>query len=138
MPALDLYHDHVKQALINDGWTITHDPLLLFIGERDLFVDLGAQKLFAAEKAGRKIAVEIKGFTGRSDVADLEQALGQYVLYRDLMAQSHPDQTLFLAISVIVFKSLFEEPIGKLVLRSQRLKLIVFDNEEERILQWID
>lgn len=138
MPALDLYHDHVKQALINDGWTITHDPLLLVIGRKDLFVDLGAQKLFAAEKEGRKIAVEIKSFTGRSDVADLEQALGQYVLYRDLMAQSLPDQTLFLAISVIVFRSLFEEPIGKLVLRSERLKLIVFDNKEERILQWID
>lgn len=138
MPARDLYHDHVKQALINDGWTITDDPLLLFIGDKDLFVDLGAQKLFAAEKAGRKIAIEIKSFVSRSDVADLEQALGQYVLYRDVMAQSHPYTSLFLAISVIVFKSLFEEPIGKLLLTSQRLKLIVFDNEQERILQWID
>ena len=27
MPAKDIYHDTVKNALIKDGWTITHDPL---------------------------------------------------------------------------------------------------------------
>ena len=26
--AKDIYHDPVKEALIKDGWTITHDPLL--------------------------------------------------------------------------------------------------------------
>jgi hypothetical protein len=24
----DIYHDTVKRALIKDGWTITHDPLI--------------------------------------------------------------------------------------------------------------
>jgi len=138
MPARDFYHDHVKQALINDGWTITHDPLILVIGKKDLFVDLGAQKLFAAEKAGQKIAVEIKSFSSRSDVADLEFALGQYTLYLDIMAQTEPDRTLFLAISQSVFKALFEEPIGLILLKNQRLRLIVFDNEQEQILQWIN
>lgn len=137
MPARDRYHDHVKQALINDGWTITDDPLLLTIGEKVLFVDLGAQKLFAAEKAGRKIAVEIKSFISRSDVADLELALGQYTLYLDILARTEPDRTLFLAISQSVFKALFEAPIGLILLENQRLRLIVFDNEQEQILQWI-
>ncbi len=26
MPAKDIYHDAVKNALIKDGWTITADP----------------------------------------------------------------------------------------------------------------
>ena len=26
MPARDMYHNAVKAALINDGWTVTHDP----------------------------------------------------------------------------------------------------------------
>ncbi len=26
MPAQDLYHNIVKNALLKDGWTITHDP----------------------------------------------------------------------------------------------------------------
>ncbi|WP_373529451.1 element excision factor XisH family protein [Nostoc sp.] len=29
-----------------------------------------------------KIVVEVKSFVGQSDVKDLEQALGQYILYR--------------------------------------------------------
>ncbi len=62
MPARDFYHDVVKAALIADGWTITDDPLKLHVGKKDLFVDLGAERLLAADKGGRKIAVEVKSF----------------------------------------------------------------------------
>lgn len=57
MPAKDLYHDTVKNALIKDAWNITDDPYVLAIGKRDLFVDLGAEKLIYAEKGNQKIAV---------------------------------------------------------------------------------
>ncbi|MFM2431796.1 MAG: fdxN element excision controlling factor protein [Cyanobacteriota bacterium] len=43
MPAKDLFHDAVKAALVKDGWTVTHDPLTLKVGKKDLFVDLGAE-----------------------------------------------------------------------------------------------
>lgn len=44
MPARDLYHDTVKNALVKDGWTITHDPLRLRLRRgKSLFVDLGAE-----------------------------------------------------------------------------------------------
>ena len=49
MPAKDLYHEAVKNALIKDGWTITHDPLTLKIGESRLFMDLGAEQMIGAE-----------------------------------------------------------------------------------------
>ena len=62
MPAKDIYHDTAKNALIKDGWTVTQDPLRLRIGKKDLFVDLGAQRILAAEKGTEKIAVEIKSF----------------------------------------------------------------------------
>lgn len=45
MPAKDIYHDTVKNALIKDGWNITNDPYILTIGRKDLFVDLAAEKL---------------------------------------------------------------------------------------------
>lgn len=80
MPARDLFHDQVKHALIKDGWTITDDPLHIKWRKKNLYVDLGAERLLAAEKAERRIAVEIKSFVGRSDIADLEAALGQFVL----------------------------------------------------------
>ena len=31
--AKDIYHNLVKQALINEGWTITHDPYYPIIYE---------------------------------------------------------------------------------------------------------
>jgi len=74
MPARDIYHETVKKALIKDGWTITHDPLILRWGATDVYIDLGAEQLLAAEKEGRKIAVEIKSFLGKSNVDDLEKA----------------------------------------------------------------
>lgn len=42
-------------------------------GAHNLFVDLGAERLVAAEREGVRIAVEIKGFAGSSEVADLRQ-----------------------------------------------------------------
>src|SRR2546430_10502525 len=75
MPAQDIYHDAVLRALTADGWMITHDPLSLSYGGRDLYVGLGAERTtIAAERDGQKIAIEIKSFLGSSPVRDLEEA----------------------------------------------------------------
>src|SRR5258708_22379689 len=66
MPARNIHHAVVVRALTADGWTITHDPYPLSFGGKDLFVDLGAEEAaLAAEKEGRRIAVEIQSFLGR-------------------------------------------------------------------------
>lgn len=80
MPAKDFYHHHVKNALIKDGWTITHDPFKVEWLETKLQIDFGAERLIAAERGAEKIAVEVKSFIGPSKMEDLEGALGQYVL----------------------------------------------------------
>lgn len=51
---------------------------------RSAFVDLGAEKLFAAEKEGKRIAVEVKSFISPSVVKDLEQ-VGQYIMYLQVL-----------------------------------------------------
>ncbi len=137
MPAKDLYHDAVKAALVTDGWTITDDPLTLRWGPKDLFVDLGAEKLLSAEKAGRKIAVEIKSFLGRSDVEDLRNALGQFVLYQQVLEEVEPDREIFLAIHQFVFEDVFQEALGKLLLTKKSLQLIVVDVNKEEIVRWL-
>ena len=53
MPAQDIFHDVVKNALTKDGWTITDDPLYISFGGVDFYVDLGAEKIIGAEKEGR-------------------------------------------------------------------------------------
>ena len=50
MPARNRFHNQVRNALVQDGWTSTHDPLRLRWGVKDMFVDLGAERLLAAEK----------------------------------------------------------------------------------------
>ena len=137
MPAKDIYHNCVKNALIKDDWIITHDPLSLKWGKKDMYVDLGAEQLLAAEKAKFKIAVEIKSFTGLSEMADLEKAIGQYILYNDVLAQVEPDRKLYLAISEEVANGLFAEPLGELLLKNNRFCLVVFEPNKETIIKWI-
>ncbi len=137
MPAKDIYHDNVKNALIKDGWVITHDPLRLQWGSKDMYVDLGAEQLMAAERAGRKIAVEIKSFIGPSEIEDLKIALGQFVLYRAVMRNTEPDRELYLAVRQATFVALFDEPVGKLLLESEHVRLVVFDPQAEEIVKWI-
>jgi hypothetical protein len=60
-PARDRDAALVARALVAEGWTITHDPLALSFGGRDLSVDLGAELgTIAAERHGEGVAVEIK------------------------------------------------------------------------------
>jgi len=79
MPARDFYHNTVITALQKDGWTITHDPYRLKLARgKNLFVDLGAERLIAAEKDLEKIAIEIKSFRSPSEMKALEEAIGQF------------------------------------------------------------
>ncbi len=137
MPARDLYHGSAKRALVKDGWTITHDPLRLEWGGKDMSVDLGAERILAAQKGDRKIAVEIKSFVGASDVNDLEKALGQYVLYHDVMAETEPQRVLHLAVPQKIVLDIFEEPLGTLLLKNHRVRIVGFDPAKEVIVQWI-
>ncbi len=137
MPAHDLYYETVKKALVQDGWTITHDPLHLSWGGKDLYVDLGAERLLAADKEGRKIAVEIKSFVGLSLMEDLEKALGQFVLYRAILEHRDPQRELYLAVPEDILHELFEEPLGELVLKNQLARIIGFDPKTEVIVKWM-
>lgn len=136
MPARDHLHEHVRRALIRDGWTITHDPLHLRWGKKDLYVDLGAERFLGAERAGVKIAVEIKSFANPSLMDALEKALGQFVLYDDILERVEPTRTLYLAVDDAVHHEVFEDPVGELLLSKGRLRLLVFNTEDEVIERW--
>jgi hypothetical protein len=135
----NIYRDAVVRALTTDGWTITDDPLKLSYGDRELFVDLGAERAtLGAEKAGRTIAVEIQSFLGRSPVRDLEEALGQYDVYRAVLEELEPDRRLYLAVTTQVHENLLSSRFGEFIVSRLRLSVLVFDDEQERISQWIE
>lgn len=147
MPPRDSIHHIVKQAIIKDGWQITDDPYVISYGERFLFVDLAATEsstpdqifgqFIGAEYQNSRIAIEIKEFGGKSAIADLEQAIGQYILYQLLLKQVDPEREVYLAIPDIAYYSLFSEPIGELVIAELPLKLLIVDLQKTEVKQWI-
>jgi XisH protein len=138
VPARNLYHDAVIKALRADGWTITHDPLTLSFGGKDLYVDLGAERAtIAAEKGNQRIAVEIQSFLSPSPVRDLQEAVGQFAVYRTVLAKTEPERTLHMAVPRRVHEGLLAEPLGQLIMASLQLRLLVFDEEQEKIITWI-
>jgi hypothetical protein len=120
------------------GWIVTDDPLSLKIGKKDLFIDLAAEKMLIAEKGTERIAVEIKSFVGTSEVEDLKNALGQYILYEKIIKRQLLDRTLYLAIRETTYNNLFSQEIGQILLEEKTLKLIIFNPETEVITKWIN
>jgi XisH protein len=135
--AKDIFHETVKQALQTEGWVITHDPLTLKLSKRNIFIDLGAEKIIAAEKDSQKIAVEIKSFLGLSPMTDFYKALGQYQLYYLALNKRLPDTVLYLAIPEESYAMLIKDDILAEFLEELALKYIIFNPESKQIVQWI-
>lgn len=135
MSRRDKYHPIVKQALIHEGWTITHDPYS-FQTDPPLSTDIGAERVIAAERDHEKIAVEVKSFLAESQVTELERALGQYGLYQGLLEMQEPERELYLAVPENVYANILSRQVGQVAMRYFHLNLIVFSLSEEQPLQW--
>ena len=136
MPGKDIFHDAVRRALEKEGWIITHDPFFLRFGEVDLFIDLGAEQILAAEREGQRIAVEVKSFIGASPVSDFHLAVGQFMNYRMALEQQDPERTLYLAVPSDTYDAFFTLPFAQTATRHHGLKLMVYHPEQERIVRW--
>lgn len=137
MPGRDILHPVVRKALERDGWTVTADPLVLKIGRRNMFVDLGAERIISAERGATRIAVEVKSFLGESDLVELEAALGQYVLCERVLRKQQPRRTLWLAVPSHAWSGIFREAVGDLLLEDGTVRLIVVNETREEIERWI-
>lgn len=136
MPVKDIFHDAVKSALQKEGWIITDDPLYIRFGGVDMYVDLGAEKVLAAEKDGQKIAVEVKSFIGASLLSEFHTAVDQFMNYRMALAKQDADRVLYLAVPKDTYKEFFTLEFGQNAIQHYKLKLIVYDVESEVIVKW--
>jgi XisH protein len=137
MPARDLHHEAVKIALIKDGWRILAEDYTLWYDRDRLYVDLAAKGV-TAEKAGRRILVEVKSFLGASFTQNLEQAIGQYVIYRDILEETGSDHQLYLAVPQSTYEKGFQRSLAVMTIRRNRVKQVIVDVQREVIVQWID
>lgn len=137
MPAYDLFHDAVKRGLIKEGWTITADPLTFEFGGLDLYIDLAAERVLAAEKGNERIAVEIKTFLGTSVVTDFHAALGQFLNYQIVLDGKDPERVLYLAVPRATYSAFFSLLLPHTAVQRYKVRLIIYDPEGETLVQWI-
>ncbi len=138
MPREDIYHDAVKSALINDGWTITDDPFEIEYKDVRLFADLAAERVIAATKNMRHIVVEIKTFGSASLFTELEKALGQYNVYQMMLKRSEPERELYLAVPLDIYQDFFQRPSVQDIVAEYQLRIFVYEPDQEVITQWIN
>jgi hypothetical protein len=134
--ARDIFHNVVKQALEKAGWRVTHDPLSLQIGGVEMYIDLGAEQLIAAEKDGEKIAIEIKSFVAVSAIYEFHLAIGQYRNYQLALLQEDPERVLYLAIPEDAYDRLFTLQFIQDALQYNEVRYLVYDVQAEVIVQW--
>lgn len=136
MPAKDIFHEAVRKGLEKEAWVITDDPLKLQVGGMEMYVDLGAEKIIAAEKNGEKIAVEIQSFIGKSNISEFHNAIGQFINYRVALEEQYPERILYLAVPLATYQTFFSLQFIQTIMRRFEVKVIVYDPANEVIWRW--
>jgi hypothetical protein len=129
----------VENALIKDGWTITTDTYPVEYEDVKLYPDLAVEKLISQNQKQRKIIVEITSFISSSLIKDFQNALGQYILYRNLIQLSQNEsQEIYLAVKDEIYETFFQRKSIKTVVQLNQLALVIINTEKEEIVQWIN
>ncbi len=136
MSARDLFHQAVVNALLKEQWLITHDPLEIQLEGIKLKIDLGAERLIAADKGEQKIAVEIKSFATNSPISDFHTALGQFLNYQIILEENQSERELYLAVPKDTYISFFQTRLAQIAVQRHKLKIIVYDPIAEVIVKW--
>jgi XisH protein len=92
----------------------------------------------AAEKAGNKIAVEVKSFVGPSTVNEFHKAVGQFNDYYVALEIQEPNRILFLAIPEDIWLRFFQKRVIQKSLERIEAKIIIYNPEINEIIQWIN
>jgi XisH protein len=137
MSAKDKFHEVVKNALQKDGWTITDDPLKIRVtATSKLYIDLGAERILAANRNGEKIAVEVKSFLGASTMTEFHVAIGQYTNYRYALDDLQYEHILYLAVPLTIYNDFFSDKFVQSVIQRSQVNLIIYDEEKEEVVKW--
>ena len=66
---------------------------------------------------------------------DFHNALGKYIVYRQLIELTEPDYKLYLAIDDITFENFFQRQFIQTIVQANNLLLLVVDIQKEIIVQ---
>lgn len=120
-----------------DGWTITDDPYFLYYAGIKMEVDLGAERLMAANKNQERILVEIKSFIAQSKVYAWHGIVGQFENYVMALEQQDPNRELYLALPDLILDEFFETKFVQDSIKRHNMKILIYDTKENKIIKWI-
>ncbi len=137
MPQFDSCHHQVVRALYNAGWRTEGQQVRISFGRRRVFVDVRAVREINGSRQ-QIMLVEVKCFPDRETIVpELYMAIGQYIVYRAILAELEQEIPLYLCIPEGIFNATFDAPIQRAIRESQ-IKIVVVNLEAERIVQWIE
>jgi XisH protein len=137
MPMLDQCHEQVVRALQKDGWTVRPTPFYTGFDRRKVFIDIQALQQKNGSAQGI-VVVEVKCFLDPHNITtDFYTAIGQYLVYRTILRQTQNAMPLYLAVSEIIFQTVFDET-AHLILNESKIKVLVVDMNREKIVRWIE
>lgn len=67
----------------------------------------------------------------------MEEAAGQYALYKRVFSIQQPDRVIYLAVPKRAYVNLFQNEFGELVRDTFAINLLLFDEDNESIEKWI-
>lgn len=100
-------------------------------------VDLGAERLIAANKDQEKILVEVKSFIAQSKVYAWHSIVGQFENYLMALEKQEPNRELYLALPDLILDEFFETKFVQDSIQRHNMKIIIYDTTENKIIKWI-
>jgi XisH protein len=134
MPALDTCHEQVVHALENDGWTVSPDMFVLRLDRQHRFyIDLEA----IGFDNQTIMVIEVKCFENpAAETTELYGAIGQYLVYRNLLREHGIQLPLYLAVPLHAYAGVISR-MALSVMAQNDVKMIVIDIEREAVIQWL-
>lgn len=137
MSRLDYCHPQIVHALEKDGWVVNPIPLEIETLERTIRVDIEASRQLNGTRQ-RVLMAEVKCFPDRKKTTrELYEAVGQYIIYRAVLAEIGLDVPLYLALPLEVYAIIFDSTARRAI-RDNKIKLLIVNLELERIAEWIE
>ncbi len=132
----DFYHKHFRNALLAAGWKIESEHFRLPFYDTRVKIDFTASK--QENGVQMLVAVEVKNFRETDSYNnEFQRAVGQYLLYRDLLTHSDFTHQLFLGVPMEIYQSFFSDAAVKRLLVELKFNLVTFDPETVTLVQWI-
>lgn len=135
MPALDSCHPQIIRALQKSGWDVAITPYIIPVDvNHRLYIDIEAHHV----ELGQVVVIEAKCFQdSNAHTTDLYTGLGQYLIYRSLLAKQGAIHKLYLAIPLHAWNGIVNR-IGIDAIHENAIKLLIIDIHHEVIVSWIE